>query len=183
MDVTIVFPIQECRKEVGSMATRILPASCWFPRGLFLCRIYGDHLHGAGQLQEPPQGEHYQTLTVCLRCTLNRLPLGEVKECVDREEVRQKLPTSQGCLYEASVWFPQRQSRCHGLCLQMKIWPRCWEAIMPKECASSRIACFPSLGHQEAEVIRRWPSHCCAAAVTHWCGVAEGRLSVTCGVC
>lgn len=107
----------------------------------------------------------------------------EVKECVDREEVRQKLPTSQGCLYEASVWFPQRQSRCHGLCLQMKIRPRCWETITPKECASSRMACFPSLGHQEADVIRRWPSHFCAAAVMHWCGVAKGRLSVMCGVC
>lgn len=94
----------------------------------------------------------------------------EVKECVDREEVREKLPTSQGCLYEASVWFPQRQSRCHGP------WPRCWETITPKECASSRIVCFPSLGHQEAEVIRRWPSHFCAA-VTGVVWLREGFLS------
>lgn len=98
----------------------------------------------------------------------------EVKECVDREEVREKLPTSQGCLYEASAWFPQSQSRCHGLCLQMKIW----ETIMPKECASSRIACFPSVGHQEAEVIRRWPSHFCAAASrTGVVWLREGVLS------
>lgn len=27
----------------------------------------------------------------------------------DREEVREELPTSQACLYEASVWFSQCQ--------------------------------------------------------------------------
>lgn len=34
-----------------------------------------------------------------------------VKVCdmIDREEMRKELPTSQGCLYEASVWFSQCQ--------------------------------------------------------------------------
>lgn len=81
------------------------------------------------------------------------------------------------------------RSRCYGLCLQMKIWPRCWENSHTKGMCQ-RQACLPfHLLHHTGTPPRPAPESSGSQSHTslqllavHLCGMAEGPLSVTGGV-